>query len=151
MVAMWRFPTCALFVAVFLLAAPPARAEIALQPGLWQETETGFENNQPAKSETSTRCMTAEEAAQPNKAVVFDAVLRKHCQALDYKRAGDKLTLRLQCGAQGFAVNIAASFIIHSPQHYSGIMKLAIHLATMKFAADKTIDARRIGECKEKQ
>jgi hypothetical protein len=150
MSAMPRSIAC-VFLGGACLLALPARAEVALQPGLWQETETGTENGRPAKSETSTRCMTAEEAAQPGKAVVFDAVLRKHCKALDYKRAGDNLTLRLQCGTQGFAVNIAASFIIHSPQHYSGIMKLAIQLATMKFAADKTIDAERIGECKEKE
>jgi hypothetical protein len=151
MVTMWRFTAYALFVIGFLLAAPAARAEVQLQPGLWQETETGSENNQPAKSETSTRCMTAEEARQPNKAVVFDETLRKHCKALDYKRSGDLLTLRMQCGAPGFMVNIGATFTLHSPQHYSGIMKVAIELATLKFNTDKKIDAHRIGECKEKE
>jgi hypothetical protein len=147
---MWRFTTYAHFVAVFLLTAPPVRAEVALQPGLWQETETGSENNQPAKSETSTRCMTAEEAAQPSKAVVFNETLRKYCKALDYKRTEDNLTLRLQCGSQGFTVNIGATFTLHSPQHYSGVMKVAIRLATLKFNTEKKIDAHRIGECKEK-
>jgi hypothetical protein len=151
MVAMWRFTAYALFVAVSLPAAAPARAEVQLQPGLWQETETGSENNQPAKSETSTRCMTAEEAAQPSKAVVFNETLRKYCKALDYKRTEDNLTLRLQCGSQGFTVNIGATFTFHSPQHYSGLMKVAIQVATMKFSADKTIDAKRIGECQEKE
>jgi hypothetical protein len=136
-----------LFAAAVLFTAPTARAEVVLQPGLWQEVESGSENNQPANVETSTRCMTAEEAKQPSKAVVFDEVLRKHCKALDYKRTGDNLTLRLQCGSQGFTVNIGATFIFHSPQHYSGVMKVAIQLATMKFTADKMIDAKRIGEC----
>jgi len=148
---MWRFAAHAAFVVAFLLAAPPVRAEVQLQPGLWQETETGSENNQPAKSETSTRCMTAEEAAQPNKAVVFDATLRKHCKALDYSRIGDVLTLRMQCGAPGFMVNVGATFTLHSPQHYSGVMKVAIQLATLKFNTEKKIDAHRIGECKEKE
>lgn len=151
MVAMWRFTAYGLLVGVFLLAVPPARAEVQLKPGLWQETETGSENNRPAKSETSTRCMTAEEARQPNKAVVFDETLRKHCKALDYKRSGDVLTLRMQCGAPGFVVNVGATFTLHSPQHYSGIMKVAIELATLKFNTDKKIDAHRIGECKEKE
>jgi Protein of unknown function (DUF3617) len=149
MVAMWCFTAYALFVAAFFLPAPAARAEVTLQPGLWQETETGSENNQPARSETSTRCMTAEEARQPSKAVVFDEVLRTHCKALDYKRTEDNLSLRLQCGAPGFTVNVGATFSFHSPQHYSGLMKVAIQLATMKFTADKTIDAKRIGECKK--
>jgi hypothetical protein len=144
-----RVATSVLFAAAVVLSAPLARAEVALQPGLWQEVETGSENGQPAKSETSTRCMTAEEARQPSKAVVFDETLRKHCKALNYKRTGDNLALRLQCGTQGFTVNIGATFIFHSPQHYSGVMKVAIQLATMKFTADKTIDATRIGECKK--
>jgi hypothetical protein len=140
-----------LLAAAVLFAAPTARAEVVLQPGLWQEVETGSENGRPAKSETSTRCMTPEEAAQPNKAVVFDETLRKHCKALDYKRSGDVLTLRIQCGAPGFVVNVGAAFTLHSPQHYSGVMKVAIHLATLKFNTDKKIDAHRIGACKEKQ
>jgi hypothetical protein len=151
MVAMWRFTAYALFVVAFLVAAPAARAEVQLQPGLWQETETGSENGRPAKSETSTRCMTPEEARQPSKAVVFNETLRQHCKALDYKRTEDNLTLRLQCGTQGFTVNIGATFTFHSPQHYSGLMKIAIQVATMKFTADKAIDAKRIGECKEKE
>lgn len=140
-----------LFAAAVLFTAPTARAEVVLQPGLWQEVESGSENNQPANVETSTRCMTAEEAKQPSKAVVFDETLRKHCKALDYKRGGDVLTLRIQCGAPGFMVNVGATFTLHSPQHYSGSMKVAIQLATLKFNTDKKIDAHRIGACKEKQ
>jgi Protein of unknown function (DUF3617) len=140
-----------LVAAALCFLARPACAEVQLQPGLWQETETGSENNQPAKSETSTRCMTPDEAKQPSKAVVFDETLRKHCRALDYSRAGDDLTLRMQCGAPGFTVNIGATFKIDSPQHYSGIMKVAVQLGTLKFNTDKTIDAKRIGECTDKK
>jgi Protein of unknown function (DUF3617) len=146
-----RMTVRSVFAATCLLAAVSVHAEITLQPGLWQETETGSENNQPAKVETSTRCMTAEEAAQPNKAVVFDETLRKHCKALDYKRSGELLTLRMQCGAPGFVMNVGATFTLHSPQHYSGVMKVAIELATLKFNTDKKIDAHRIGECKAKE
>jgi hypothetical protein len=135
-----------LFAAVALfLYALPADSAIDLQPGLWQETETGSENGKPAASETSTRCMTAEEAAQPSKAVVFDAELRRHCRALDFKRVGDVLTIRLQCGQQALAVNIAATFIFHS--HYSGAMRVALGLGTIKLSTDKKIDAHRIGDC----
>jgi hypothetical protein len=135
-------------VSICCLCSTMALAETELQPGLWQETEIGSENNLPAKAETSTRCMTAEEAKQPSKAIVFDETLRKQCHALDYKRAGDVLNLRMQCGRPGFLINVGATFTIHSPQHYSGIMKLAIELATLKFSTDKKIDARRIGDCK---
>jgi Protein of unknown function (DUF3617) len=147
MLKMPRTAALALIAAAFLLAALPARAEIALQPGLWQETETGSENNQPAKTETSTRCMTAEEAKQPSKAVVFDETLRQHCKALDYKRSGDEISLRMQCGTQGFAVDVNARFTLHSPQHYSGTLHAALDLGPMKLTADKMIDARRLGDC----
>jgi hypothetical protein len=131
----------------FCLFGRVAFAEIQLQPGLWQETETGTENDQPAKSETTTRCMTPEEAAQPSKAVVFDAELRKHCRTLDFERTGDMLAIRLECGQQALSVNIDATFTFHSPQHYSGVMKLAIRLGSIKLSTDKTIDAKRIGAC----
>jgi hypothetical protein len=136
-----------LVAAALLFFAHPAECATDLQPGLWQETETGSENGKPAMSETSRRCMTAEEAAQPSKAVVFDAALRKHCRALDFKRDGDVLTIRLQCGQQGLSANAAATFIFHSPQHYSGTMKIALRLGTLTLSTDKKIDAQRIGDC----
>ncbi len=132
---------------ILALVIAPALAEVQLQPGLWQETETGSENGKPATSETSTRCMTAEEAAQPSKAVVFDAELRKHCRTLDFERAGEMLTIRLQCGQQALSVNIAATFTFHSPQHYSGAMKIALRLGNLRLSTDKKIDAHRIGDC----
>ncbi len=138
-----------IFAATCLLAAAPARAEVALQPGLWQETETGTENGRPTESETSTRCMTEEEAKQPGKAVAFDAVLRKHCKALDYKRSGDDLSLRLQCGTQSLNVNIDAAFTLHTPQHYSGSFKASVELGPITLSANKKIDAKRIGDCKK--
>jgi hypothetical protein len=136
-----------LFVACFL-AATGARAETQLQPGLWQETETGSENDQPAKVETSSRCMTAEEAKQPSKAIVFDQIIRQKCEVLELNRTGDDLAFRMQCGTKGFAVNMGANFTIHTPQHYSGAIKASLRLGTFRLTADKKIDARRIGECK---
>jgi hypothetical protein len=137
-----------LFVVCFL-AATGARAETQLQPGLWQETETGSENAKPAKVETTTRCMTAEEAKQPSKAIVFDKIVRQHCKVLELTRTGDDLAFRMQCGTDGFAVNMGANFTIRSPQHYSGTIKASLRLGTFRLTADKKIDAHRVGECKE--
>jgi hypothetical protein len=131
-----------------LSASVSARAEVQLQPGLWQETETGSENNQPAKIETTTRCMTAEEAKQPSKAVVFDQEVRKHCKVLELTRTGDDLSFRLQCGTDGFALDMGAAFTLHTPQHYSGTIEAALKLGTLRLSANKAIDAKRIGDCK---
>ncbi len=146
---MTRAAVFSLFAAGCLLAALPARAEIQLQPGLWQETETGSENDQPAKVETSTRCMTADEAKQPSNAIVFDKVVRQHCKVLELTRTGDDLAFRMQCGTDGFAVAIGANFTIHTPQHYSGTIKASLRLGTFRLTADKKIDAHRVGECKK--
>jgi Protein of unknown function (DUF3617) len=148
MLVVARVMGCLLVVSAgWLTASAPARAEVQLQPGLWQETETGSENNRPAKIETTTRCMTPEEAKQPSKAVVFDEEVRRHCKVLELTRTGDDLSFRLQCGADGFALNMGAAFTIHTPEHYSGTIKAALKLGTMRLSADKKIDAKRIGAC----
>lgn len=144
---MTKVPLTLCAAAVLFLFAHAADCATELQPGLWQETETGSENGKPETSETSTRCMTAEEAAQPSKAVVFDAELRKRCRALDFKRDGDVLTIRLQCGQQALSADATVIFTVHSPQHYSGTMKITIQLGSLKLTTDKKIDAQRIGDC----
>ena len=58
-----------LVVAASLLAANPARAVIELDPGMWQDTETGDENGQPSKPEVTSDCMTPEEAKDPVKSL----------------------------------------------------------------------------------
>jgi hypothetical protein len=151
MSAIFRLTAVTLFAGMMFLSASRAFAETQLQPGLWQETEIGSENDRPAKVETSTRCMTAEEAKQPAKAVVFDETLRKRCRTLEFKRTGDDITFRLQCGTDGFAVNMGAAFAIHDPQHYSGTIRASLRLGTFRLSANKKIDAHRIGECKEKE
>jgi hypothetical protein len=126
-----------------------ARAEVQLQPGLWQEVETGTENGMPTKSET-TRCMTAEEAKQPSKTIVLDEELRKHCKTLAFERAGDQLTIRLQCGAEAFALSVDAAFTVDTPQRYHGTIKASLNIGLITLSLDKTIDAKRIGDCPDK-
>lgn len=144
-------PFLCLVLAGLLAPVLPAWGMVALQPGLWQETETGSENNQPGKVETTTRCMTAEEARQPGKAVVFDEQVRRHCRVLELNRAGDVLSFRMQCGTGEVAVNMGATFTLHTPQHYSGTIKASLKLGMMRLNADKKIDAKRIGECVGRQ
>jgi hypothetical protein len=128
-----------------------AQAKIELQPGLWQEVEIGSENNQPVRSETTTRCMTAEEARQPSKVMVLNDELRRHCKTLSFDRAGDSITFRLQCEADALDVSMDAAFTIETPQHYRGTIKAALNLGPIMLSLDKTIDAKRIGECPEKK
>lgn len=141
------FSICLILTGLMGLVTTPACALVDLQPGLWQETETGTENNQPAKVETTRRCMTGEEARQPGKAIVFDEEVRQHCRVLELTRAGDVLSFRMQCGTGEVAVNMGATFTLHTPQHYSGTINASLKLGMMRLSANKKIDARRIGEC----
>ena len=59
-----RSRAAALGLVVCLFAAHPARAAIELEPGMWQDTETGEENGKPAKPEVTSNCMTPEEAKE---------------------------------------------------------------------------------------
>jgi len=141
-----RFYLALLTAGAVCFLAGKSGAATELQPGLWQETETGEENGQK-KIETTTRCMTADEAKEPAKAVVFDEDLRKNCKALSYKRIGDKMTFRLECGAELFNVAMDADFTIDTPQHYHGAVKASLSLGPIAMGLDKTIDAKRIGDC----
>lgn len=142
---------CLLLAGLMLFVAPPARGSVELQPGLWQETEIGTENSRPANIETTTRCMTAEEAKQPGKAVVFDDEVRRHCRVLELTRLGDALSFRMQCGTGDVAVNMGANFTLHTPQHYSGTIKASLKFGMMQLSANKKIEAKRIGDCPERQ
>jgi hypothetical protein len=146
-----RFHVGLFTAAALCLLVRPTGAATELQPGLWQEAETGSENGQPAKTETNTRCMTPEEARQPSKGLVADAELRKHCKALDFERTGDRLTFQLQCATGALQVTMDATFTIDTPQHYAGSIKASLTLGPIKLSVNKTVDARRIGDCPQKQ
>lgn len=56
-----------LIAAVSLMAVPPARAAVQLEVGLWQDVETGKDNDKMTKPEVHATCMSSQEARNPVK------------------------------------------------------------------------------------
>jgi hypothetical protein len=132
-----------------MLAAPPARAAIELQPGLWQDTETGTENGKPVKPAVTSSCMTPEEAKNPEQAMAAPKESKDQCKSYDVKRTGDTLTFRMDCGTKEFSMAIAASMTFLTSQHYTGTIKSEISFGGQKMTTDKKLDSKWIGECKK--
>src|SRR5665811_866468 len=81
-----------------IVAAHPARAAIELEPGMWQDTETGEENGKPAKPEVTSDCMTPEEAKDPVKALAVMKDNPGQCKKLELKENGNVVSVEMQCG-----------------------------------------------------
>jgi hypothetical protein len=141
---------CALMLAVLLSAA--ARATVELEPGQWQDTETGMENGKPAKPEVTTDCMTAEDAKDPVQSLAkMQAEGAGKCETLDIKPNGNVVSLTMKCGddKQG-SMQISGTFTFIDRKHYTTSMKSVVTFGGQKMTADKEIDSKWIGAaCKK--
>ncbi len=135
-----------LLLSAGLVAALPARAAFEFQPGQWQETETGEENGKQVPPETSTSCMTPEEAKDPVKSLSVMKDAAGQCKKLDIQQKGNIVTIVMQCGdPKEMSIDLAASYSFLNSRHYTGTMKTTVILAGKKTTADKTIDSKWTG------
>ena len=143
---------CACGLVLALLVSSRAFAAIELEPGTWQDTETGSENGKPAKPEVTTDCMTAEDAKDPVQSLSkMQAEGAGQCETLDVKQNGNVVTLTMKCGSdkQG-SVELAGTFTFLDRKHYTTSMKSTISLGGQTMTADKQIDSKWIAaECKK--
>ena len=139
------------FVFAVLLAMPAAGAKTVLEPGLWQDTETGTENGAPAKPEVTTDCMSAADAEDPEKALTaMKKSAGRQCSKMETHRAGNTFSIDMRCGdPKQFAIDMAAAYTIHDRHHYSGRMKSTIVFGGRTITSDKRIEAEWIGACKK--
>lgn len=140
---------CGLALCVSLLfAASPARAAIELDPGMWQDTETGTEDGQPAKPEVTTDCMKPEEAKDPVKALSAMKEQAGQCKTLDIKQNGNTVSFVMQCGdPKQMSIDIAATYTFLDRRHYAGTLKSTVILAGKKTTSDKKVESKWIGAC----
>jgi hypothetical protein len=144
-------------LAAFFLATLPARAEIKLDPGTWQQVESGTENGEPAKPVTYTDCLTPEEARDPVKSISnlkdMGELIGKRCKELQVHRDADTISVDFSCGDEKttfIGINLAFKFI--DARHYSGRVKSTFVFKGKKTATDKTIQATWLnGECKKER
>ena len=145
----------AALLTIGLVAAAPALAAIELEPGTWQDTETGTENGKPAKPDVSTDCMTAEDARDPMKAIakMKEGDSAAQCKTLDIKQNGNVVSLKMQCGdaKQGTTMEMSGTYTFIDRRHYTTAMKMAISFGGQTMTSDKQVDSKWIAAaCKKK-
>ena len=153
---MQKIALCGALLAAFLLAAAPARAEIKLDPGTWQQVETGTEDGKPAKPVTYTDCLTPEQARDPVKALAafkdIGSLIGRQCKTLRFHQGADKVSLTFACGEEKtnyIAIDLAFTF--QDTRHYNGTIKSTFVFKSKKTTSDKTIEAKWLAaECKKK-
>ncbi|HEY4142655.1 MAG TPA: DUF3617 domain-containing protein [Pseudolabrys sp.] len=140
----------ALCVTAVWLLTLPAHAAIELEPGLWQDTETGTENGKPAKTEVTTDCVSPEDARNPIKTILKDADGQK-CETLSAKENGNVVTVVMRCGdPKEMRIEIDMTVNFQSKRAYVGTMKSLVIFGGQKMTTDKTIDAKWIAaSCKK--
>lgn len=125
-----------------MILFPASASAIELEPGLWQDTETGTENGQPVKGEVSTTCLSAEEAKNPIKAILKDAE-GKTCEKLEAKENGSVVTVVMRCGdVKDMRIEIDMVLNFQSKRAYSGKTKSLVLFANQKMTTDKTIESK---------
>ena len=136
------------FALLFLLAGKPVCAAIQLEPGNWQDTETGTEDGKPVPPQITKDCMSPEEAADPVKVLTAMKDQAGQCRKLEVKQVGNTINFEMQCGdPRQMSFDIAATYTFHGPKHYSGTLKSVVMLAGKKTSADKKVDSIWIGRC----
>lgn len=150
---MARFQLGAAAVAAICLIAMPAHAAIQLDPGEWQDTETGTENGVPVQPEVTTSCTTAEEAKDVVKALsMLQDTAGQKCKTLNVKENGNMLALDMECGEpKTVLIAISMNITFLNSRHYTGTLKSNVTYAGKTIATDKQLDSKWIGAtCKEK-
>jgi Protein of unknown function (DUF3617) len=138
-----------------LVVSSPAHA-LDIQPGLWQDTETGEVNGKPIPRKVSTDCVTPADA----KDIVerAQAELRKSmkdqtqkCSKLGIRQNGNVVTFEMKCGdpKQG-SIDATTVITIHSPQHTTNVAKSTMNFIGQKIVSTITTDSKWIAAaCKK--
>jgi hypothetical protein len=143
----------AVAAAAFCLLAMPAHAAIQLDAGEWQDTETGTENGQPAKSEVTTSCMKAEDAKDPVKALTkLKDTAGQQCKTLNVKESGNVLSFDMECGEpKTMLIAVSMNLTFQNSRHYTGTLKSKVTFAGKTIATDKQLDSKWLSAtCKKK-
>ncbi len=139
-----------LFVSVVtLFGIAPAAAAIELEPGQWQDTETGTEDGKPVKAEVTSDCMSPEEAKDPVKQLSVMKDTGGQCKKLDIKESGNTVSIVMLCGdPKEMQIDLTGAYTFHNKRQYTGTMKTVITIGGKVSTADKTVESKWIGPCK---
>jgi len=143
----------AVVAAAFCLFAMPAFALVQLDPGEWQDTETGTENGQPPKTEVTTSCMTADDAHDPVKALTqLKDTAGQQCKTMNVKESGNVLSFDMECGdPKTMLISVTMSMTFLNARHYTGTVKSTVVFGGQKITTDKQLDSKWIAAACKKQ
>ncbi|MEJ2374434.1 MAG: DUF3617 family protein [Pseudolabrys sp.] len=156
---MQKIASCGALAAVVLalvLAAVPARAGIKLDPGTWQQVETGTEDGKPAEPVTDTDCLTPGQARDPIKALSalkdIGSLIGQYCQTMQVHQDDNAVSVDLACGDEkANYVAVKLDFKIHDARHYTGTIKSTFVFKGRKTTSDKAIEAKWLrSKCSKK-
>lgn len=143
-------------IAALLSTAPPARASNDIQPGLWQDTETGDVNGKPMPPKVSTDCVSPADAkdiakraqAEMQKSMKEQA---QQCSQLAVKETGNTILFEMKCGdpKQG-AIDVTAVITVESPQRTTNVTKSTMSFMGQKMVSNMRTDSKWIAAaCKK--
>jgi hypothetical protein len=137
----------ACLLALLVGAAPSASAQ-SLEPGRWRVLTTTL-SGPLAPPLVATRCLTADDVADPGKTFVPQVVTENSdCKRTEFNLEATGMTWRLQCKGQ-LDMDVAGQFIFDSPTRYSAMITTkASMLDQIVQQSMVSISAERIGECR---
>lgn len=140
-------------VAALCVMAAPVGAAITLEPGEWQDTETGTENGAAVQPEVTTSCMTALEARDPVKALTqLKDTAGQQCKTMNVREGGNTLSFDMECGdAKTMLIAVSLNITFQNSRHYTGSVKSKVSFGGKTLATDKQLDSKWVAAaCKKK-
>jgi hypothetical protein len=138
-----------------LFVISPALA-LDIQPGLWQDTETGEVNGKAVPPKTSTDCVSPQDATDIVKRAQTEmqASMKEQaqqCSKLDVRQNGNVITFEMKCGdpKQG-SIEAAMVMTIQSQQHTTSVTKTTMNFMGQKMVSNHTTDSKWVAAaCKK--
>jgi hypothetical protein len=136
----------AICTAVLLTVLGAGRAEaFRMDPGLWRFTTiTNMSFSRETKTETKTKCVTPETAAD-----ILKEMTARDCKIEDRKESADRLEWKMEChGAPYESPMRGTAQITTTGESIDGTMDMAVEIEGHRMTFKTTWKGRRIGECR---
>ncbi len=141
------------------LAASPARAVMEIQPGLWEDTETGDVNGEKQPPKVTTDCIKPEDAKDIVKrareemqaSIKESGEMAKSCSKLDIQEKGNVIFFEMKCGGAqlGGTMETSLTMTINSPTSTTSVGKSVMSFGAQKMTSNLTTQSKYIGPCKK--
>lgn len=132
----------ATIAAILCLPAAAGADSLKLNPGMWETTSTGTNPMTGQQTtETHTECVTQTEfdPRETMKEV-------RECRLTEENLNGDTLTFTMTCNMQGGTVSINGLYQSDGDTG-TGNMTMNMNMGGMTMSMQRTMTARRIGDC----